>query len=97
LALRVRSRQRSISVAFGAKRTRRISALLPTVQAGKSTLMMVTNQQRSPQAPDAPTARGAGFLQLTFPGFVVLFATRSMPADVRERIAADFLEVSKDP
>jgi tripartite-type tricarboxylate transporter receptor subunit TctC len=74
-----------------------LSALLPTVQAGKSTLMMVTNQQRSPQAPDAPTAREAGFPQLTFPGFVVLFATKSMPADVRERIAADFLEVSKDP
>jgi tripartite-type tricarboxylate transporter receptor subunit TctC len=74
-----------------------LSALLPTVQAGKSTLLMVTNQQRSPQAPDAPTAREAGFPQLTFPGFVVLFGTKSMPADVRERIAADFLEVSKNP
>jgi tripartite-type tricarboxylate transporter receptor subunit TctC len=74
-----------------------LSALLPTVQAGKAKLMMVTNQQRSPQAPDAPTAREAGFPQLTFPGFVVLFGTKSMPADVRERIAADFREVAKDP
>jgi tripartite-type tricarboxylate transporter receptor subunit TctC len=74
-----------------------LSALLPTVQAGKAKLMMVTNQQRSPQAPDAPTAREAGFPQLTFPGFVVLFGTKGMPADVRERIAADFREVAKDP
>ena len=74
-----------------------LSALLPTVQAGKAKLMMVTNQQRSQQAPDAPTAREAGFPQLTFPGFVVLFGTKSMPADVRERIAADFREVAKDP
>jgi tripartite-type tricarboxylate transporter receptor subunit TctC len=74
-----------------------LSALLPLVQAGKAKLLMVTNQQRSPQVPDVPTAREAGFPNLTFPGFVVLFGPKSMPADVRERVAADFREVAKIP
>jgi tripartite-type tricarboxylate transporter receptor subunit TctC len=74
-----------------------LSALLPLAQSGKAKVIMVTNQQRSPQAPDAPTSREAGFPNLTLPGFVVLFGPRSMPADVRERIAADFREVAKDP
>ena len=74
-----------------------LSALLPLAQSGKAKVVMVTNQQRSPQAPDAPTAREAGFPNLTFPGFVVLFGPRAMPADVRERIAADFREAAKDP
>ncbi len=74
-----------------------LSALLPQVQAGKAHVLMVTNQQRSPQAPEAPTAREAGFPNLTLPGFVVLFGPRSMPTELRERIAADFLEVAKAP
>jgi tripartite-type tricarboxylate transporter receptor subunit TctC len=74
-----------------------LSALLPPIHAGKAKLLMVTNQQRSPQAPEAPTAREAGFANLTFPGFVLLYGPRSMPAALRERIAADFREVAKDP
>jgi tripartite-type tricarboxylate transporter receptor subunit TctC len=74
-----------------------LSALLPLAQSGKAKVIMVTNQQRSPQVPDAPTAREAGFPNLTFPGFVVLFGPKSMSAEVRERIAADFREVAKDP
>jgi len=74
-----------------------LSALLPPIQAGKAKLLMVTNQQRSPQVPDAPTAREAGFPNLTFPGFVLLYGPRTMPAELRERIAADFREVAKDP
>lgn len=74
-----------------------LSALLPLAQSGKAKVIMVTNQQRSPQVPDAPTSREAGFPNLVLPGFVVLFGPRSMPADVRDRIAADFREVAKDP
>jgi tripartite-type tricarboxylate transporter receptor subunit TctC len=74
-----------------------LSALMSQVQAGKAKILMVTNQQRSPQVPDAPTAREAGFANLTFPGFVVLFGPRSMPADLRARIAVDFREVAQDP
>jgi tripartite-type tricarboxylate transporter receptor subunit TctC len=74
-----------------------LSALMPLVQSGKAKVIMVTNQQRSPQVPDAPTTREAGFPNLTLPGFVVLFGPRSMPAEVRERIAADFREAAKDP
>jgi tripartite-type tricarboxylate transporter receptor subunit TctC len=74
-----------------------LSALLPLAQAGKAKVIMVTNQQRSPQVPDAPTSREVGMSNLTLPGFVVLFGPRNMAADVRERIAADFREVAKDP
>jgi tripartite-type tricarboxylate transporter receptor subunit TctC len=74
-----------------------LSALLPPIHAGKAKLLMVTNQQRSPQAPEAPTAREAGFPNLTFPGFVLLYGPRSMPAALRDQIAADFREAAKDP
>ena len=74
-----------------------LSAFMGPVQAGKAKVIMVTNQQRSPQVPDAPTSREVGYPNLTFPGFVALFGPRSMPAEVRSRIAADFLEVSQNP
>jgi tripartite-type tricarboxylate transporter receptor subunit TctC len=74
-----------------------LSALLPIAQSGKAKVLMVTNQQRSPQAPEAETSREAGFPNLTLPGFVVLFGPKNMPAELRERIAADFREVAKDP
>jgi tripartite-type tricarboxylate transporter receptor subunit TctC len=44
--------------------------MLPITASGKGLLLMVTNRQRSPIAPDVPTAEEAGFPELTFEGVV---------------------------
>jgi tripartite-type tricarboxylate transporter receptor subunit TctC len=74
-----------------------LSFLLPLVHAGKATLLMVTNRERAPLAPDVPTAREAGYPELTFEGVVGLYGWREIPADLKERIAADVRAVGGDP
>lgn len=74
-----------------------LPALLPVVQSGKARLLMVTNRQRSPQVPDAPTAAEAGYPAITVPGSVVLFTSKDTPAERKEQIAAAIAEVAKEP
>jgi tripartite-type tricarboxylate transporter receptor subunit TctC len=74
-----------------------VALLLPQVHAGKVKLLMVNNRRRSPQAPEVPTAAEAGYPDLTFEGAVGLYGGRDMPADLRERIAADIRVVATDP
>jgi tripartite-type tricarboxylate transporter receptor subunit TctC len=45
-----------------------LAFLLPQVQTGKAKLLMVTNHERAPLAPDIPTAQEAGYPDLTFDG-----------------------------
>jgi tripartite-type tricarboxylate transporter receptor subunit TctC len=71
--------------------------LMPAVQSGKARLLMVTNRERSPIAPDVPTAREAGFAELTFEGVVGFFGSRDLPAIRRDRIAADVAAVAESP
>jgi tripartite-type tricarboxylate transporter receptor subunit TctC len=58
-------------------------------QAGRVKLIAMTNRARAPMAPDLPTIAEAGFPALTFDGLAGLFGPPNMPADVREKIAAD--------
>jgi tripartite-type tricarboxylate transporter receptor subunit TctC len=74
-----------------------VPALLPHHQAGTAKLLFVTNRERSPQAPEVPTAREAGYPDLTFEGNVGLFGWRDMPAYVRERIVREVQAVAADP
>jgi tripartite-type tricarboxylate transporter receptor subunit TctC len=74
-----------------------VALLLPQVHAGKVKLLMVNNRQRSPQAPEVPTAAEAGYPDLTFEGAVGLYGAPDMPTDLRERIAADIRVVATDP
>jgi tripartite-type tricarboxylate transporter receptor subunit TctC len=74
-----------------------ISLMLPHVQADKIRLLMLTNRQRSPQAPQVPTAAEAGYPELTFDTVVGFYGWRNMPADLKERIADDVRAVSADP
>jgi tripartite-type tricarboxylate transporter receptor subunit TctC len=73
------------------------SFLLPQVQAGKAKLLMVTNRQRSPLAPEVPTAEESGFAALTFEGVVGFYGWRDMPALLRDQIAGDIKAVGADP
>jgi tripartite-type tricarboxylate transporter receptor subunit TctC len=70
--------------------------LLPLARAGKVKLLVVTNRERSPAAPDLPTAREIGHPELSGDGFQGFFGWRGMPENLRERIAADVRAVGAD-
>jgi tripartite-type tricarboxylate transporter receptor subunit TctC len=70
--------------------------LMPAVRSGKARLLMVTNRQRSPIAPDVPTAEEAGFPELIFEGVVGFFGGRDLPAALRDRIAGDIAAVAEN-
>ena len=55
-----------------------------------------TNRQRSPIAPEVPTATEAGFPELTFDGVVGFFGRRDFPTAVRDRIANDVAAVGEN-
>lgn len=74
-----------------------VSFLLPQMQAGKTRLLMVNSDQRSPQAPDVPTAQEAGYPELTFRSVAGFYGWRDMPAELKERIADDVRAVARDP
>jgi tripartite-type tricarboxylate transporter receptor subunit TctC len=73
-----------------------LQALVPLRQAGRANILFVTNRQRSPLAPDVPTAAEAGFPELTFEGVIGLYGPRSLSSDLRDRIAADLVAEGGD-
>src|SRR5216684_7960572 len=66
-----------------------VPTLVPHHRAGTAKLIFVTNRQRSPQAPDVPTAGEAGYPDLTFDGVSGIYGWRDMPAEIKQRIATD--------
>ncbi len=74
-----------------------VPTLVPHHRAGTAKLVMVTNSVRSPQAPDVPTAREAGFPNLTFEGVSGIYGWRDMPAEIRQRVVADVATIVADP
>jgi tripartite-type tricarboxylate transporter receptor subunit TctC len=58
-------------------------------RAGTAKLLFVTNRERSPQVPDVPTAKEAGFPDLAFDAISGIYGWRGMPADIRQRVVAD--------
>jgi tripartite-type tricarboxylate transporter receptor subunit TctC len=74
-----------------------VSFLLPRMQAGKTRLLMVFSDRRSPQAPAIPTAKEAGHPELTFRSVAGFYGWRNMPAELKERVAADVRSIASDP
>jgi tripartite-type tricarboxylate transporter receptor subunit TctC len=66
-------------------------------QAGRVKIIAITASEPTSVLPDIPTATQAGFPQMTFDGLVGLYGTRDMPAELRERIAADVKAALADP
>ena len=66
------------------------------VQAGRVRVLVVSNTARAPVLPDVPTAREAGYPSLEVDGLVGLFGIKSIPNDLKEKIAADVKAVSAD-
>jgi tripartite-type tricarboxylate transporter receptor subunit TctC len=71
--------------------------LRPQVQAGKVKVVSITNRKHAAALPDIPTSEEAGFKSLSMDGLVGLLGPRDMPLAVRERIAADIIEIAADP
>ncbi len=74
-----------------------ITSLLPQVAAGRGRFLFVPNRERSPLAPDVPTAKDAGFPELTFDAVNGLYGWRDIPPAVKDRIAADVRAIAADP
>jgi tripartite-type tricarboxylate transporter receptor subunit TctC len=74
-----------------------VPTLLPHHQAGTARLLFVTNRERSPQAPDVPTAAEAGYPDLTFDGVSGIYGASDTSAEVKARIAADIRTIIADP
>jgi tripartite-type tricarboxylate transporter receptor subunit TctC len=66
-------------------------------RAGTAKLVFVTNRERSPQVPDVPTAKEAGYPDLTFEGVSGIYGWRGMPADIANRMIDDVGAIVADP
>jgi tripartite-type tricarboxylate transporter receptor subunit TctC len=71
-----------------------LALIQPHLQSGKARLLAVTSHQPTALLPGIPTVAAAGFPALELEGLVGLFGPRGMPADLRERIAADVRAVA---
>ena len=74
-----------------------ITLLLPQVASGRGRFLMIPNRDRSPLAPDVPTAREAGFPDLTFDATNGFYGWRDMPEELKNKIAADVRAIASDP
>jgi len=68
----------------------------PQIQAGRIRALIVNNKTRAPAAPDVPTAREAGYPSLEVEGLVGLFGIKTIPNELKEKIAADIKAVTAD-
>jgi tripartite-type tricarboxylate transporter receptor subunit TctC len=94
---------RDFGPAYSDLNTGRLDALatgIPTQvahhRAGTAKLLFVTNSSRSPQVPDVPTAKEAGYAGLTFEGPSGIFGPRDMPAAIVSRVLADVSAIVAD-
>jgi tripartite-type tricarboxylate transporter receptor subunit TctC len=71
--------------------------LVPHHRAGTAPMLIVTNSVRSPQAPDVPTAREAGYPNLTFEGVSGVWGWRDIAPEIRQRVVADVRTIVEDP
>jgi tripartite-type tricarboxylate transporter receptor subunit TctC len=74
-----------------------VPTLVPHHRAGTAKMLFVTNRERSPQATDVPTAREAGYPELTFEGVSGIYGWRDMPAEIKQRVYADMRTIIDDP
>lgn len=68
----------------------------PMAAAHKVRLIAVTNGQRFPDLPDVPTMAEAGFADLEFEGILGLAGPKSLPPNLRAKIASDVEAVVLD-
>lgn len=74
-----------------------LAVVLGPVRSGKIKLLAVTNNERTPAAPSAPTVSESGYQDLSFGGLLGMFGPKDMSPSLRGRIAADVNAVIAEP
>lgn len=74
-----------------------LSMPMPHVQAGKAKVAAIAAPNRTPLAPDIPSAPEAGFPTLDYESTIGLYGPAGMSLELRKRIAADVIEALNDP
>ena len=74
-----------------------LSMPMPHVQAGKAKVAAIAAPNRTPLAPDIPSAPEAGFPTLGYESTIGLYGPAGMSLELRKRIAADVIEALNDP
>jgi tripartite-type tricarboxylate transporter receptor subunit TctC len=74
-----------------------LGAALPLAREGRIKLLALTMAERAVAAPDLPTVIEAGFPELTIEAPLGFFGLKTMPMELRERIAADVSLLASDP
>jgi len=74
-----------------------LTAAVPLAKTGKVRLLAVTNGKRAPMTPEIPTAVEAGFPEFIYEAANGIFGPRDIPAERRDRIAADLRAVAAEP
>jgi tripartite-type tricarboxylate transporter receptor subunit TctC len=70
-----------------------MSSLLPQVRSGALKALALTSPQRSPFAPEIPTAAEAGMPELQIDGWICVLATGGTPAPVVARLDQEIAKV----
>jgi tripartite-type tricarboxylate transporter receptor subunit TctC len=73
-----------------------MAVVQPQWRADRIKFIAVTNKARVKAAPDVPTAREQGYPSLEIEGLAGLFGIKSMSAELKEKIAADFRTAAAD-
>ena len=73
-----------------------LAIVQPQTTAGRIRLLAINNKTRAPAAPDVPTAREQGYPSLEIEGLVGLFGLKTIPEQLKEKIAADFRAAAQD-
>ncbi len=73
------------------------ATILPLVRAGRLRALAVSGTARSTAFPDAPTMTELGFPEVTYVGWVGLFAPGGTPPDILNRISSETVRVLRMP
>jgi tripartite-type tricarboxylate transporter receptor subunit TctC len=74
-----------------------LSTLLPQVRTGALKALAITSPQRSPLAPDIPTAAEAGLPELQLDGWICVLTTGGTPAPIVARLDQELAKVLASP
>jgi tripartite-type tricarboxylate transporter receptor subunit TctC len=71
--------------------------LQPQTEAGRIKTLIVNGRERAPILPNIPTASEAGFPALEVEGLVGAFGPKTMSNELRMKMGADIVDMTKDP
>lgn len=74
-----------------------VNSVLQYIKGGKMRALAVTSTKRSPVLPDVPTMSEAGVANVEVTSWQAIVAPKGLPADVREKAHAAFVEALNSP